>query len=114
MAVSLVVDTSGSMSGEKIENARLAASSLIETLSDGDLVSIYAFANGVAEVAPPTTVDEDVEALGMSTLSFQDFVRERMLKRRQVELAEAPADPRPLPPAAQDTLPASLSLSLAG
>lgn len=57
MAVSLVVDTSGSMSGEKIENARLAASSLIETLSDGDIVSIYAFANGVAEVAPPTTLD---------------------------------------------------------
>ena len=55
------------------------------------------------EVAPPTTVDEDVEALGMSTLSFQDFVRERMLKRRQVELAEAPADPRPLPPAAHLT-----------
>jgi flagellar biosynthesis protein FlhF len=49
------------------------------------------------DVAPPTTVDEDVEALGMSTLSFQDFVRERMLKRRQVELAEAPAEPRPLP-----------------
>lgn len=56
MAVSLVVDTSGSMSGDKIENARMAASSLLETLADGDIVSIYAFANGVAEVAPPTVL----------------------------------------------------------
>jgi flagellar biosynthesis protein FlhF len=53
------------------------------------------------EMRPPTTVDEDVETLGMSTLSFQDFVRERMLKRRRVELAEAPPDPRAAPPAVQ-------------
>jgi Ca-activated chloride channel family protein len=57
MAVSLVVDTSGSMSGDKIEHARMAASSLLESLADGDIVSIYAFANGVAEVAPPTVMD---------------------------------------------------------
>lgn len=41
-------------------------------------------------------VDGDVETLGMSTLTFQDYVRERMLKRRQVELgqgASAAAEP---------------------
>ena len=48
-------------------------------------------------------IDEDVQQLEMSTLSFQDYVRERMLKRRQSELAaaasaEEPA--RPLPPVA--------------
>jgi flagellar biosynthesis protein FlhF len=32
-------------------------------------------------------VDADVEQLQMSTLSFQDYVRERMLKRRDVERA---------------------------
>lgn len=32
-------------------------------------------------------VDQDVEKLAMSTLSFQDYVRERMLKRRRSELA---------------------------
>jgi flagellar biosynthesis protein FlhF len=50
-------------------------------------------------------VDEDVEQLAMSTLSFQDYVRERMLKRREAELqAQAPApkaapapDPRQAP-----------------
>jgi flagellar biosynthesis protein FlhF len=33
-------------------------------------------------------VDRDVETLGMSTLTFQDYVRERMLKRRQAELEQ--------------------------
>jgi Ca-activated chloride channel family protein len=56
MALSLVVDTSGSMSGEKIAYARQAASSMLETLADGDLVSVYAFGNGVTEIAPPTLV----------------------------------------------------------
>ncbi len=54
MAISLVVDTSGSMAGEKIQNARMAAQSLLETLADGDVVSIYAFSSGVTEIAPPT------------------------------------------------------------
>ena len=31
------------------------------------------------------SVERDVETLGMSTLTFQDYVRERMLKRRQAE-----------------------------
>lgn len=54
--LSLVVDTSGSMAGEKIANARMAAQSLLETLHDGDIVSIYAFSDGVYEFAPPTVV----------------------------------------------------------
>ncbi len=37
--------------------------------------------------AAPASVDQDVERLAMSTLSFQDYVRERMLKRRRSELA---------------------------
>ena len=46
-------------------------------------------------------VEDDVEQLQMSTLSFQDYVRDRMLKRRSAEresaaIAEAP--PAPLPP----------------
>lgn len=52
----------------------------------------------------PTEVMQDVEGdaqtLAMSTLSFQDYVRERMLKRRQDEMRaaqQAPAQPRALP-----------------
>jgi len=35
--------------------------------------------------AAPSTVEQDVEQLSMSTLSFQDYVRERMLRRRRAE-----------------------------
>ena len=46
-------------------------------------------------------VAQDLEQLQMSTLSFQDYVRQRMLKRREAErAAEAsaePAAPAPLP-----------------
>jgi len=53
-------------------------------------------------------VDEDVAQLSMSTLSFQDYVRERMLKRRQAALGgngqpgavAAAAAPQHQPPAA--------------
>lgn len=51
-------------------------------------------------------VAEDVEQLQMSTLSFQDYVRDRMLKRRDAErqaeaaaaAAPEPEVPAPLPP----------------
>jgi len=46
--------------------------------------------------APAADVQQDVEQLAMSTLSFQDYVRERMLKRRDAALkAEAPAAAAP-------------------
>ena len=39
-----------------------------------------------AETEAAGAVDQDVKALGMSTLTFQDYVRERMMRRRQTEL----------------------------
>ncbi len=42
----------------------------------------------------PGSVERDVQVLNMSTLSFQDYVRERMLKRREAELNDRP-DPGP-------------------
>jgi len=50
--------------------------------------------------APDHGVEQDVEALGMSTLTFQDYVRERMLKRRQAEIDTGIATPLPMPEAA--------------
>ena len=70
MALSLVVDTSGSMSGEKIQYARHATSSLLESLRDGDRVSIYAFDDRVTEVAPPTTVGPNTRAALMRRVSL--------------------------------------------
>lgn len=59
-------------------------------------------------------VDQDVQQLAMSTLSFQDYVRERMLKRRQAELQgrtdpllEEPSFAKPEPQTAEGV--ASLS-----
>ncbi|MFM8899231.1 MAG: flagellar biosynthesis protein FlhF, partial [Burkholderiales bacterium] len=46
------------------------------------------------KAAPVAPVEEDVQQLSMSTLSFQDYVRERMLKKRETELKEATAAAR--------------------
>jgi flagellar biosynthesis protein FlhF len=59
-----------------------------------------------AELAA-TTAEEDAERLSMSTLSFQDYVRKRMLKRRQASMAAAHVEPT-LPPLA---LPAAATLA---
>jgi Ca-activated chloride channel family protein len=70
MDVSLVVDTSGSMAGDKIRNAQMAASGLLESLADGDIVSIYGFANGVTEVAAPTVIDASSRAVLMQRVGL--------------------------------------------
>src|SRR5512139_1979930 len=39
----------------------------------------------------PTPVEQDVQSLAMSTLSFQDYVRERLLRRRRAAMqSDAP------------------------
>ncbi len=60
--VALVVDTSGSMSGAKINSARLAAASFIDNLALGDIVSLYSFSDGVQELSPPVVVDDATRA----------------------------------------------------
>jgi flagellar biosynthesis protein FlhF len=45
-------------------------------------------------------VQDDVGTLAMSTLSFQDYVRERMLKKRQAEMREQAMKPVPATPEA--------------
>ncbi len=48
-----------------------------------------ALAGGPVDHSADHSVERDVETLGMSTLTFQDYVRERMLKRRQAEREQA-------------------------
>lgn len=62
-SVSLVIDTSGSMAGDKMEHARVAADRLVDTLKDGDILSILAFADAadlrfVPSVITPNTRGE--------------------------------------------------------
>jgi len=54
------------------------------------------------------SVAKDTEKLAMSTLSFQDYVRERMLRRRQ-EALHGSAAPAPSEPAARVSAPARRS-----
>ncbi len=56
-------------------------------------------ADAVATAATES-VDDDIERLSMSTLSFQDYVRDRMLKRRQVALQAESAAARAATPVA--------------
>ncbi len=50
------------------------------------------------DFAATVPVEQDVRALQMSTLSFQDYVRDRMLRRREAEIAAAEPPSPPAPP----------------
>ncbi|MCC6214253.1 MAG: VWA domain-containing protein [Polyangiaceae bacterium] len=57
-ATALVIDTSGSMQGDKIAHARQAARALARAMHDGDVVSVIAFDTTVREIVPPTLLDD--------------------------------------------------------
>jgi len=54
---------------------------------------------GRVEPSLDPSVEQDMDALQMSTLSFQDYVRDRMLRRRQAEMAAEPPPAAPAKPA---------------
>lgn len=53
LGLSLLIDRSGSMCGERIEAARTAAARAVERLHPDDVVSVIAFDDAVDVVAPP-------------------------------------------------------------
>jgi Ca-activated chloride channel family protein len=62
MALALVIDTSGSMAGAKIDNARSAARTLVQGLADGDIVAIDTFSDDARERVPATVVNATTRA----------------------------------------------------
>lgn len=62
-------------------------------------VSVAPSAKPAKSAAPSTQaqVEQDADQLAMSTLSFQDYVRERMLRRRQESIRIIPQDETPAP-----------------
>lgn len=76
------------------------------------------FARKLAEQAgePMNPVEDDVTQLAMSTLSFQDYVRERMLRRRHEastgQLASPPKAPTPAAPRQRPVAPAVMPIQV--
>src|SRR5262249_55183187 len=66
--------------------------------SDGRSEGAQRLAERISPAPQRNEIEEDAAQLQMSTLSFQDYVRERMLKRRHAELHNAPVEPAPAPP----------------
>ncbi len=60
--VTLVLDRSGSMAGEKMDQARAAARQVIEALDDGELFNIIDYATSVERFAP-APVEKTAESL---------------------------------------------------
>lgn len=72
VAMAIVVDTSGSMSGDKIANARLAAAELIHRLHEGDVVSVISYSDSARNVVDNRVVGEDRSSL-LTTVSGLDI-----------------------------------------
>ncbi len=69
-AVALVVDTSGSMAGAKMDNARSAALALVDRLSNGDVVGLYSFADEAQERMALTPLSQGGRASFASAVSM--------------------------------------------
>lgn len=59
VSLTLILDTSGSMQGEKIVQARAAAIAALDELQRGDKVSVVVFSDGAQALLPQAVVGED-------------------------------------------------------
>jgi len=94
--MALVVDTSGSMEGAKIQAARASARTIVERLADGDILSLDAFSDHARTLMPPTRLTPETRAralsviaelgVGGSTNMFEG------IELAQMHVAQAPAD----------------------
>jgi uncharacterized protein YegL len=71
--VALVLDRSGSMSGDPFRNMVGAAQTFVSQLRDGDRVSVIAFSDGVYEAVPPIVIDPNTRAAAIASIqTLQD------------------------------------------
>jgi Ca-activated chloride channel family protein len=66
--VALVVDSSGSMAGAPLEAARLAAGVVVDTLADGDWLSVVAFGSTAQVLLPATELDAEARVAAKTAL----------------------------------------------
>lgn len=69
VAVGLVIDTSGSMAGQKIESARAAAKTFVNKLVDGDVVGVDVFDDSARTLIVPTVLDAESRPRILSAIS---------------------------------------------
>jgi Ca-activated chloride channel family protein len=58
LALALVIDRSGSMSGSKLQQAKLAASRLVVAMRTGDELSVITYGSDVTTLVPRTRIDD--------------------------------------------------------
>jgi Ca-activated chloride channel family protein len=68
-AVALVMDTSGSMAGPKMENAKSAARALVGRLADGDILTIATFDDQARERVTPTVLSAETRKSILSLIN---------------------------------------------
>ena len=89
--LALVVDTSGSMEGQPIEDARRAALAAIDALSNGDVVSVVVFHSSAAVLVPATRLDRSNRAsvrarvLAMRALGTTDMAGGMTLGYQEIQ-----------------------------
>lgn len=115
--VGLLIDASSSMQGDAIAAARSAAAELVDTLHDGDRLSVVSFGSSPRRVVDGVVVDDDareaaleaiaaIEAEGTTDLagglddaltSLERFVAAGTVSRLVVLSDGVPNDPSPIP-----------------
>lgn len=69
MSITLTIDTSGSMSGEKITRARDAAKAMVNGMKNGDLIAIHRFDGSAHEMVAPTVLDSHSRMMVLGTIA---------------------------------------------
>src|SRR5690606_22829637 len=72
--VALCIDTSGSMEGKAIEEARRAAIELVGALKNGDRLAVIAFHTKTEVVVPSTALDEEVRAEAIAAIGALEAI----------------------------------------
>ncbi|MEM6991718.1 MAG: VWA domain-containing protein [Myxococcota bacterium] len=132
--IGLIVDTSASMKGEAIEQARQAALTMLDGLEEGDRFSVVSFGSTATvlvpsvEVSDETTAEiraaiEGMEAVGTTALarglaaSFEQVrphVRQDTVSRMVLLSDGVPNDPAPIRGLAQQAASQSISIAALG